>query len=550
MVRCGVAIYGLDPFQRRPADHGLEPALSLRSWVAAVRRFERGRQRGLRPPLDAPTSPPGSRRVPIGYGDGWRRALTNNCDVLIRGRRHPLVGTVSMDNVTVDARRRTPTWRSGDEVGADRRAGRRADPRRGGGASGSARSTTRSPAALLAARATREHVRGDPVAWIVGGALRDALLGRAGARRRPRRGTATPSAAARALAKEVRGPVFRLSEAFGAWRVVDRERRPRLRLRAAPGRDDRGGPRAGATSRSTRWPGPLDGRRADRPARRPRGPRGPDACACSAPEAYERDPLRPLRLARLAAELGFAPDAGDRAAHARGRAARGRGVAASACSPSCAGWCIARRRARRARAGRPPRPARGGAARAGRRSTGSSRATTTTSTSTATRSRCCARQIELERGSEVFGRATPRARAVLAEPLADELTRGQALRFGALLHDIGKPATRDVRAGRPRHLHRATTRLGEEMVGQICRRLRTSERLAPLPRRRSPATTSCSASSCTSARSTARDGLPLPAPHGAGRGRGHAAVLRRPARHAGQERRARRSTRTSSWRAS
>ncbi len=40
--------------------------------------------------------------IPIGYGDGWRRALTNDCDVLIRGRRHPLVGTVSMDNVTVE----------------------------------------------------------------------------------------------------------------------------------------------------------------------------------------------------------------------------------------------------------------------------------------------------------------------------------------------------------------------------------------------------------------------------------------------------------------
>jgi alanine racemase len=39
--------------------------------------------------------------IPIGYGDGWRRGLTNDCDVLIRGRRHPLVGTVSMDNVTV-----------------------------------------------------------------------------------------------------------------------------------------------------------------------------------------------------------------------------------------------------------------------------------------------------------------------------------------------------------------------------------------------------------------------------------------------------------------
>ena len=40
--------------------------------------------------------------VPIGYADGIRRALTNNCDVLIGGRRYPLVGTVSMDNITVD----------------------------------------------------------------------------------------------------------------------------------------------------------------------------------------------------------------------------------------------------------------------------------------------------------------------------------------------------------------------------------------------------------------------------------------------------------------
>ena len=40
--------------------------------------------------------------LPIGYGDGWRRGLSNNADVLIGGRRRPLVGTVSMDNVTVD----------------------------------------------------------------------------------------------------------------------------------------------------------------------------------------------------------------------------------------------------------------------------------------------------------------------------------------------------------------------------------------------------------------------------------------------------------------
>jgi alanine racemase len=40
--------------------------------------------------------------LPIGYGDGWRRALSGNADVLIAGSRLPLVGTVSMDNVAVD----------------------------------------------------------------------------------------------------------------------------------------------------------------------------------------------------------------------------------------------------------------------------------------------------------------------------------------------------------------------------------------------------------------------------------------------------------------
>jgi alanine racemase len=100
MVRCGVAIYGLDPFQTDPDAHGLEPALSLRSWLASVRRIEPGESVGYGRRWRA-EEPTWVGTVPVGYGDGWRRALTNNCDLLIGGRRHPLVGTVSMDNVTV-----------------------------------------------------------------------------------------------------------------------------------------------------------------------------------------------------------------------------------------------------------------------------------------------------------------------------------------------------------------------------------------------------------------------------------------------------------------
>jgi alanine racemase len=101
LVRCGVAIYGLDPFQRDPDEQGLTPALSLHSYVAAVRRFEPGDSAGYGRRWRA-GEPTWVGTLPIGYGDGWRRGLTNNADVLVRGRRYPLVGTVSMDNITID----------------------------------------------------------------------------------------------------------------------------------------------------------------------------------------------------------------------------------------------------------------------------------------------------------------------------------------------------------------------------------------------------------------------------------------------------------------
>ena len=101
LVRPGVAIYGLDPFQRDPADHGLEPALELRSYVAEVKPCAAGDSVGYGRRFVAREATT-IATVPIGYGDGVRRALTNNADVVVRGRRFPLTGTVSMDNVTLD----------------------------------------------------------------------------------------------------------------------------------------------------------------------------------------------------------------------------------------------------------------------------------------------------------------------------------------------------------------------------------------------------------------------------------------------------------------
>jgi alanine racemase len=101
MVRCGIALYGLDPFQRDPAEHDLEAALELHSYVADVKRFERGASAGYGRTWRAPEDT-WVGVLPIGYGDGVRRGLSNNCEVLVDGRRYPLVGTVSMDNITID----------------------------------------------------------------------------------------------------------------------------------------------------------------------------------------------------------------------------------------------------------------------------------------------------------------------------------------------------------------------------------------------------------------------------------------------------------------
>jgi alanine racemase len=114
MVRPGIALYGMDPFGRDPAEHGLTPALTLRSRVGAVKAIAVGESAGYGRRFIAAQRAV-LATIPIGYGDGYRRGLTNNADVLIGGARYPLGDTFSMDNITVDLGSQTDVH-IGDEV--------------------------------------------------------------------------------------------------------------------------------------------------------------------------------------------------------------------------------------------------------------------------------------------------------------------------------------------------------------------------------------------------------------------------------------------------
>ncbi|MGA7398339.1 MAG: alanine racemase [Solirubrobacterales bacterium] len=114
MVRPGVAIYGMDPFGEDPAAHDLKPVMSVHSYVASVKSFEPGMSAGYGRTwiADGPTR---IVTIPVGYGDGVRRGLSNRGRVLINGVSYPMVGTISMDNLTVDIGLEDEV-RIGDEV--------------------------------------------------------------------------------------------------------------------------------------------------------------------------------------------------------------------------------------------------------------------------------------------------------------------------------------------------------------------------------------------------------------------------------------------------
>ncbi len=112
MVRCGIALYGCDPMNEDPDATGLEQAMELSTYVAAVKLAQPGDSIGYSRRFIAERAT-WIATMPIGYADGVRRGLTNNCDVLIDGRRYPLVGTVSMDNITAELGPDDPTVATG-----------------------------------------------------------------------------------------------------------------------------------------------------------------------------------------------------------------------------------------------------------------------------------------------------------------------------------------------------------------------------------------------------------------------------------------------------
>lgn len=114
-VRPGLALYGASPLPGTTgAEIGLRPALRLASRLLAIRSYEAGSAIGYGAAFICPERMP-IGVVAVGYADGLHRSLPNGAPVLIRGKRVPLAGRVSMDMITVDLRG-APDARVGDAV--------------------------------------------------------------------------------------------------------------------------------------------------------------------------------------------------------------------------------------------------------------------------------------------------------------------------------------------------------------------------------------------------------------------------------------------------
>jgi len=101
LVRPGIALFGVAPSPDVPLIAGLRPALRWMSRVVYFKVLEPGSKVSYGSTW-APTRRTRVVTVPVGYGDGYFRALSNRSHVVLRGRRHPVVGRVCMDQLLVD----------------------------------------------------------------------------------------------------------------------------------------------------------------------------------------------------------------------------------------------------------------------------------------------------------------------------------------------------------------------------------------------------------------------------------------------------------------
>lgn len=329
--------------------------------------------------------------------------------------------------------------------------------------------TERGPLAAVAEIAPRHGH-----AWLVGGAVRDALLGRP----TPDYDLAVEGdvrALARELGRSAGGHAFQLSDAFGAWRVRAHDQDWQVDLTPLMGEtlEEDLRRRDLTINAIARELGAADaalldpcGGVADLQARRLRS---------VGPESFSADPLRVMRLARMAAELGFSAEQDTLRLAAESAPALG-AVAAErvfaelrlllSSDRAVHGLELARGIGATA-AVLPELDALRGLPQSDYHHLDVYEHTLVT----------LQRAIDLQSDpAATFGEHATALAEVLGEPLANELTRGQALRFGALLHDIAKPLTYARSAeGRPTFFEH--DKRGAELTTRILTRLRASERL-------------------------------------------------------------------------
>lgn len=113
-VRPGIAMYGLAPSSEWPPAFEIRPALTLKSRIARLRRLPAGAGIGYSR-THITRQPIWAALVPIGYGDGYHRILSNKGLVLVHGQRAPVLGRVSMDQIVVDVSH-IPAVQMDDEV--------------------------------------------------------------------------------------------------------------------------------------------------------------------------------------------------------------------------------------------------------------------------------------------------------------------------------------------------------------------------------------------------------------------------------------------------